>query len=939
MSTSNSLQTDPNVDSVIVAWLEAVQRGDDSNREDFVRRYPHLESQLRQFFASYDSRQAKAPQPPSTRPDDPLTVPPDKESTILAAGDSVTTSNCYRELRHFRSGGLGTLYRGFDDSLHRETIVKFLGDKAVDDPTLVAQFQIEAEITGKLDHPGVVPVYGVGENWNGRPFYVMQLVKGQELTEAIREFHASEPWPPFHPHKRKSLLMLIEHLVDACNTVAYAHDVGIVHCDIKPANIMIGKYGETFVLDWGLAAAFERTTTFANPETSMRPRSATGSTSSGKRGGTFGYISPEQLSVNQLITPKSDVYSLGATLYHILTGAPPFNGRDPDVEAKIQAGQFVAPRTCLRRVPRALEAICLKAMSLQPYQRYATAKHLATDLNNWLRDEEVDAAPDQIVHRLARFARRHRALSAVAVVATLVVTFAIGLTARYRELAAIDKQQAQLEERLRLRSDAILTGALDTFEDLCRPLANGEMSNLAVFRPIADKIQQFTTQYLDDLEKHPTEHDRIHTGRVYELRATVGCVLSSDTTAALEYYKLAKASYEAVSRDEPGAEARAARLAHLNLSRGRLLTARKDFEEAGHVLAEAAAAIEKLCAQAPNDNGLLRELAEVNHCLGEVDLYWQKPGSVRYQRLRDSQRYFERSRDLRTMLIARSQGAELDHYNRDLARSYGYLGDLLLDQGEITQAEDNYVQSKNLRERLYKSNPKDPEHRFQYARGLGNFGTLELDFKGDLAHAIDVVQQALEIQSKLVADFEEVPTFRSDLGYYQNVLAELYLLESANHPEYVALCRQTVKAAEKTYSDLYKSSGQSSNPQGLQGLARSLVTRAALQQLESSAGAPQPANESAEVLAKRAESYLLQSTGEPLLRSADLVTLAFARSLQGEPEAALETLQNAVNSGENGYYRFERHRTVALKAVADHPQLGAELNALCESQRKSLPSE
>src|SRR6185503_6909400 len=130
------------------------------------------------------------------------------------------------------------------------------------------------------------------------------------LREAIREYHAAGGPANRGQENRQRLFTLLEHLTSACNTVAYAHDVGIVHCDIKPSNIMVGKYGETFVLDWGLATSFERTSTFVVPhEATMRPRAAPGGSSGGHRGGTLGYMSPEQLSESDAITPASDVYS------------------------------------------------------------------------------------------------------------------------------------------------------------------------------------------------------------------------------------------------------------------------------------------------------------------------------------------------------------------------------------------------------------------------------------------------------------------------------------------------------------------------------------------------------------------------------------------------------------------------------------------------------
>src|SRR5262249_32150235 len=160
----------------------------------------------------------------------------------------------------------------------------------------------------------------------------------------------------------------------------------------------------------------ERTTNFDSSEPTMRPRSGSGSSAIGQRGGTPGYISPEQLSSDQSIGPASDVYSLGATLYEILTGVPPFSGRGKDVADQIRSGSYRHPRELKKDIPWRLAEICRKAMSLRPADRYTTAKQLAADLTSWMRDEEVQAAPDRWPDRLARFSRRHRALTVVTLV-------------------------------------------------------------------------------------------------------------------------------------------------------------------------------------------------------------------------------------------------------------------------------------------------------------------------------------------------------------------------------------------------------------------------------------------------------------------------------------------------------------------------------------------
>ena len=424
------------VNAAIADWFEAVKLDIAPNREEFINRYPSIRDALQQFFENADKTHDDLVATESGSPGTFDPIPSDPQRKVLpipsmvtmisigeakSAHNSVVTNTRYRELKHFNKGGLGDLYRAYDELLHRDTAVKMINDRAAAEPTLLTQFRVEAEITSRLDHPGVVPVYGFGEDSDGRPFYVMRLIEGQELSHAIREYHQSRENHPGGAETRRRLLTLLEHLASACKTIAYAHNAGIIHCDIKPANIMVGKYGETIVLDWGLAATFERTKTFlANHATMIRPVSS-GDSSSGLRGGTYGYISPEQLTADRPIAPVSDVYSLGATLYEILTGKPPFDGHDRSVTEKIRRGQFPRPRQLLNSIPRRLEAICLKAMSLETSERYSTAQLLAQDLGNWIHDDEILALPDRWYNRVGRRVRRHRGIAATIGLATIVI--------------------------------------------------------------------------------------------------------------------------------------------------------------------------------------------------------------------------------------------------------------------------------------------------------------------------------------------------------------------------------------------------------------------------------------------------------------------------------------------------------------------------------------
>lgn len=291
----------------------------------------------------------------------------------------------YRILRPFAQGGLGAIYVAYDEALHREVALKELRVLNETNSTAKEYFLREARITALLDHPGVVPIYSLGSYPDNRPFYAMRLVRGETLRDAIEHWHSRAPavYSPQTPELRALLL----HVVAVCKTIAFAHSRGVVHCDLKPANILIGHYGETLVIDWGLAKTIIPSSQPGMGDAIETGIAPTDDLIDGQLFGTLAYMSPEQAAgALSMINERSDVYSLGATLYHLLVGQPLANrhgSREDVIEARMN-GELVAPRAINPSIPKALEAICLKAMSLRQEDRYSSASHLAEDLEKWL---------------------------------------------------------------------------------------------------------------------------------------------------------------------------------------------------------------------------------------------------------------------------------------------------------------------------------------------------------------------------------------------------------------------------------------------------------------------------------------------------------------------------------------------------------------------------
>jgi eukaryotic-like serine/threonine-protein kinase len=385
----------------------------------------------------------------ATEHDDP------ERTASYAAGTVASDGQRFRVLRPHARGGLGAVFVALDAELNREVALKQILDHHADDPTSRTRFVLEAEITGGLEHPGIVPVYGLGNYGDGRPYYAMRFVRGDSLKETIAAFHADETLKNDPGRRSLALRNLLRRFVDVCNAIDYAHTRGVLHRDIKPSNVIVGKHGETLVVDWGLAKALGKAELgSASDERALMPSSASGSaeTLPGSAMGTPAYMSPEQAAGDiDRLGPRSDVYSLGATLYCLLTGKPPFAG--DDLGALLRAvgkADFPLPRHLDPAIDRALEAVCLKAMALKPEERYATSRALADDVELWAADEPVTAWREPVARRARQWARRHKtAVSAAAgllVAATIALAISTVFIAREKNEAQIQRNDARAQK-------------------------------------------------------------------------------------------------------------------------------------------------------------------------------------------------------------------------------------------------------------------------------------------------------------------------------------------------------------------------------------------------------------------------------------------------------------------------------------------------------------
>ncbi|MGE0547076.1 MAG: serine/threonine-protein kinase [Kofleriaceae bacterium] len=382
-----------------------------------------------------------------------LAAPSSRDSTreLAAVGAGgmpplpVVTPAHYRTDNEIARGGMGRIIAAHDQRLGRPVALKELLRPGAEQ---IGRFQREALITARLQHPGIVPVYEAGRWPSGEPFFAMKLVSGRPLDQVIAGARTLE-----------LRMELLPRIAAAADAIAYAHSQRIIHRDLKPANILVGAYGETVVIDWGLAKDLDANDSIDSHDPSVVAPSTTSSgsgastlTVAGAVMGTPAYMAPEQAR-GEPLDQRADVFALGAMLYHLLAGAPPYNARTADEVIAAAARSNVVPLDQReRQAPTDLVAIVSRAMAPAPSDRYPDAKDLADELRRFLTGQLVNAHRYTTVQRIGRFVRRHRAavtIASVSIVAFATLgTIAVGQIVEQRDRAdrerniAVARQQA-----------------------------------------------------------------------------------------------------------------------------------------------------------------------------------------------------------------------------------------------------------------------------------------------------------------------------------------------------------------------------------------------------------------------------------------------------------------------------------------------------------------
>jgi serine/threonine protein kinase/tetratricopeptide (TPR) repeat protein len=702
----------------------------------------------------------------------------------------------YKLLEQIGEGGFGVVFLAEQQQPIRRKVALKVLKPGMDTRQVVARFEAERQALALMEHPHIAKVHDGGATASGRPYFVMELVKGAPVTD-------------FCDQGRLGVRERLELFVSVCQAVQHAHQKGVIHRDIKPSNVLVTLHDAKAVpkvIDFGVAKALGQALTDKTVFTGLAQMI-----------GTPLYMSPEQAGTSELdVDTRSDVYSLGVLLYELLTGTTPFEknrfsqvGYD-EMRRIIREEEPARPSTRLSTLGQAattasanrqsdpkrlsrlfrgeLDWVVMKALEKDRGRRYESASAFAADVQRYLADEPVLACPPSAGYRLRKFVRRHKGpvLAGGAFVLLLGAGVAGTTAGLVQTLAAERRAVAERDEKQeawRQTRRALNTTTDHVLEDLLGRQAELTDRHRDFLKKALAFHAAFAAAKGDDAEGRQARAEGYF--RVGRIRHFLGEYPDSEAA-----YRGALALQEGLANEPPGRPEFSRELADTEDNLGLLLceTARLTEAEAAH--RDALARRQRLAADLPDRPDLRRDLARSHLNLGIV---LRETG-----RLPEAAAAYREAMALSKQLVAESP--RRPDYRQGLARSYNNLANVLRETGPLPEAEAALREALALHQRLADDFPNDPDHRRELALGHHNLATLLLH-TGRLPEAEAAHRTALGIQKRLAADFLARPEYRQDLARTHIRLGAL-LAATGRLAEAEAPCRDALALLKRLAADV-----------------------------------------------------------------------------------------------------------------------------------------
>jgi serine/threonine-protein kinase len=767
--TTRQLDREQLLDEVLASYLEAVRSGAAANRQQLLASHPELAAELSAFFADQDRLDCLAA---------PLRV--------LRPGPGPTRSGQmlggYQILEEIARGGMGVVYRARQVSANRVVALKMLRAGSSASAADLQRFRVEAEAVAAFDHPNIVPIYEVGQH-DGQPFFSMKLIEGGNLTQWLTAAsHSPSDWG------RPRTLTLAARQGDAARLTAvvaravyHAHQRGVLHRDLKPANILLDRDGRPHVTDFGLAKRF-----VASPDEDTPGEL----TQSGAILGTPTYMAPEQAGGPRYgITTAADIYALGAILYELLTGRPPFKGATPLETLRLAAEQPpVRPGSRVPGLSRDLETVCLKCLEKEPQRRYPSALELAEDLERFLAGEPIRARPAGPARRLWRWCLRRPLVAGLSAALVLSLAGGLGLSLwkgyeaqanleasefeRDRAEASLRKEQQAVRDALalRARAEAHERQADESFRQAHQAIKdfyNGvdiELEEVPGLQPLRRRMLRKVLAYYQEFLRQRGDDPTLLAEQA-DVQVLVGHIASTtgSKAEARTAYEKALATYRQLLAADPGSERLRRKVAETLHDLALVLSDLGRRTDAFASFKEARQRFEQLAEQHPKDVPVRAQLASTYESLGNL----QRTAG----RLGEARQNHERALGLRRQL-ADEQPKNPRRHNA-VAGSLHNLGVLYEQQQQYRKALELFEQARALRARLASDYPRVQRYRNALATGWYSVG-LMLDRTGKKPEAIKAHEQARALHEQLARDNPSVTYYRQALADNYEVLGSVY---------------------------------------------------------------------------------------------------------------------------------------------------------------------